>query len=102
MIWGLCGWGMVVSQQHRLIGISPNLAAILLALNSAALYFAVSASGAIGAVAIGWIDPHLLPFVSTLLIAASAVSAEVAHRLIAAKRRTAIPLVTSRAFGTQS
>jgi predicted MFS family arabinose efflux permease len=48
VVWGFCGWGLVVSQQHRLIGIAPPLAPILLALNAAAIYLAVSASGAVG------------------------------------------------------
>lgn len=81
-IWGVCGWGVVVSQQHRLVGITPSLAPILLALNAAVIYLAVSASGALGALAIQAMDPHLLPLLSTVLILGGIVSAELAHRLI--------------------
>jgi hypothetical protein len=43
---GRRGWGLVVLQQHRLIGIAPALAPIPLTLNAAAIYLAVSASWA--------------------------------------------------------
>src|SRR5262245_46947172 len=81
-IWGMCGWWLVVSQQHRLVGIAPTLAPILIALNAAAIYFAVSASGAVGALAMQVLGPHDLPFLSTILILAGIVSAELSHRLI--------------------
>lgn len=81
-VWGFCGWGLVVSQQHRLIGIAPALAPILLALNAAAIYLAVSASGAVGGLVMGMLGPHDLPFVSTLLILAGIATAELAYRLI--------------------
>lgn len=87
-VWGACGWGLVVAQQHRLVDIAPPLAPILLALNASAIYIAVSASGAVGALAIeGGLDPHRLPLLSTLLILAGLASAELAHRLI--RRRPA-------------
>jgi DHA1 family inner membrane transport protein len=44
VVWGLCGWGLLVPQQHRLIGIDPASAPLLLGLNSAALYCSPSAS----------------------------------------------------------
>ena len=81
-VWGFCGWGLVVSQQHRLIGIAPALAPILLALNAAAIYLAVSASGAVGGLVMGMLGAHDLPFVSTLLIFGGIATAELAHRLI--------------------
>jgi predicted MFS family arabinose efflux permease len=81
-VWGMCGWGLFVSQQHRLVGIAPTLAPILIALNAAAIYFAVSTSGAVGALAMRVLDPHDLPFLSTLLILGGIFSAEMAHRLI--------------------
>jgi DHA1 family inner membrane transport protein len=52
IVWGVCGWGLLVPQQHRLITISPASAPLLLGLNSAALYFGVSAAGAVGAASI--------------------------------------------------
>jgi predicted MFS family arabinose efflux permease len=82
----VCGWGLVVSQQHRLVAIAPGLAPILLALNGAAVYLAVSASGAVGALALGVLDPHQLPYLSTVLILGGILSAELAHRLIRDRR----------------
>jgi DHA1 family inner membrane transport protein len=82
ILWGICGWALVVAQQHRLVGIAPALSPILLALNAAAIYLAISASGAAGALIMRGLDPHDLPFLSTALILASVLAAELAHRLI--------------------
>jgi MFS transporter, DHA1 family, inner membrane transport protein len=81
-IWGMCGWSLVVTQQHRLIGFAPTLAPILIALNASAIYLAVSASGAVGALAIKQIDPHALPFFSSILIFCGLFTAELAYWLI--------------------
>jgi predicted MFS family arabinose efflux permease len=81
-IWGFCGWGFVVSQQHRLVGIDAGLAPILLALNASAIYLAISAAAAVGALVVGVIDPHHLPLVTSVLVIASLVCAELAYRLI--------------------
>jgi MFS transporter, DHA1 family, inner membrane transport protein len=83
-IWGFCGWGFVVSQQHRLVSIDAGLAPILLALNASAIYLAISAAAAVGALVVGVIDPYHLPFVTSVLVIASLVCAELAYRLIRA------------------
>lgn len=90
-VWGLCGWGFVVAQQHRLVGIAPPLAPILLALNAAAIYLAVSVAGALGGLMIGLLDPHALPILSALLIAGGLFGAELSHRLIRGGRASAAP-----------
>ena len=89
-VWGCCGWGLVVSQQHRLIGIAPGLTPILLALNAAAIYVAVSASGAMGGLVLGMLGSHELPIVSTLLILGGLATAELAHRLIRKRKESAV------------
>jgi predicted MFS family arabinose efflux permease len=81
-IWGFCGWGFVVSQQHRLVSIDAGLAPILLALNASAIYLAISAAAAVGALVVGVIDPHHLPLVTSVLVIASLFCAELAYRLI--------------------
>jgi MFS transporter, DHA1 family, inner membrane transport protein len=81
-VWGLCGWGFVVAQQHRLVGMAPALAPILLALNASAIYLAVSVSGAAGALAIRAIDAHRVPLLSAVLILAALGLAELTHRRI--------------------
>jgi len=82
VVWGLCGWGMVVPQQHRLISITPSAAPLLLGLNSAALYVGVSMSGALGGVAISVFDRHSLGLVGSVFIAIALFVAERAYRRI--------------------
>jgi predicted MFS family arabinose efflux permease len=72
----------VVSQQHRLVSIDAGLAPILLALNASAIYLAISAAAAVGALVVGVIDPHHLPLVTSVLVIASLFCAELAYRLI--------------------
>jgi Arabinose efflux permease len=82
IVWGLCGWGFLVPQQHRLVGIAPTLAPILLALNAATIYVAVSFSGALGALALRTIDPYDLGLIGAVLILLGLCAAELAWRLI--------------------
>jgi predicted MFS family arabinose efflux permease len=81
-LWGVCGWGFVVAQQHRLVAITPALSPILLGLNASALHLGISVSGAAGALAMRWLSPHDLPLLSTALVLGGALGAEFAHRLI--------------------
>jgi len=80
--WGLCGWGLIVPQQHRLIGIAPTRAPILIALNASTIYLAVAASGVLGAAMIRIVTPYGLGLVGAVLIFLGLVTAEVAHRKI--------------------
>jgi len=79
VVWGLCGWGLLVPQQHRLIGIAPTLAPLLMGLNSAALYIGASAAGLIGAAGISFLGSHELGVLGAALIAFSLLAAELAH-----------------------
>lgn len=67
-VWGICGWGFVVPQQHRLIGLAPQSTPILLALYTMAVYAGTSASGVIGALALQVMDRHQLPLIGAGLI----------------------------------
>ena len=87
VIWGLCGWGVVVPQQHRLISITPAAAPLLLGLNSAALYVGVSMSGVLGGAAITWLDSHALGLVGSVFLVAALVVAELAQQRIARRQR---------------
>ncbi len=95
VVWGVCGWGFVVAQQHRLIGIAPALSAILLGLNVSALQLAISASSAGGALALRWLPAHDLPLISMAFAAAAALCAELAYRLIA-KPAPVVPSLSVR------
>ncbi|MBV8123594.1 MAG: MFS transporter [Paucibacter sp.] len=83
VVWGLCGWGFVVPQQHRLINITPSAAPLLLGLNSAALYVGVSMSGLLGGAAINLIDRHSLGLVGSVFIVLALFTAEWAHSSMA-------------------
>jgi len=80
-VWGTCGWGLVVCQQHRLVALDQKLAPLLLALNASAIYLAIGASGAIGAILLGRVDAHYLPLIGAVLIGAGGVMGEIAQRL---------------------
>jgi predicted MFS family arabinose efflux permease len=77
----MCGWGLVVCQQHRLVALDQKLAPLLLALNASAIYVAIGASGAVGALLLGRVDAHYLPLIGAVLIAAGGIMGELAHRL---------------------
>jgi len=82
VIWGACGWGLLVPQQHRLIGLAPASAPLLLGLNSAALYVGVSTAGVIGAAGISLLDRHQLGLIGAGLLLVALVFAGQANRLI--------------------
>jgi predicted MFS family arabinose efflux permease len=81
-VWGVCGWGFYMAQQHRLVSIAPTLAPVVLALNASVLYFAISVSSVAGALALSVWDPHKLPWLGAALIVVGIAGAETAHRLI--------------------
>jgi predicted MFS family arabinose efflux permease len=82
VIWGLCGWGLVVPQQARLISIAPAAAPLLMGLNSAALYVGVSIAGVVGATGITLMDRHLLGLIAAVPIMLALVLAQLASRHI--------------------
>jgi DHA1 family inner membrane transport protein len=81
-IWGLCGWGLIVPQQQRLVKIAPRVAPLLLALNNTATYGGLACSGVLGGLALLFMDRHYLSIVGAGLIAIAFILAEVAHRCI--------------------
>lgn len=82
VIWGLCGWGLLVPQQHRLVKIAPEIAPVLLALNNTATYGGLACSGLIGGAVLLYVDPRYLSVVGAGLIAIALVLAEAAHHCI--------------------
>lgn len=94
VVWGLCAWGLLVPQQHRLISLSPGSAPLLLGLNSAALYVGVSASGVIGAAGITLLDRHRLGFIGAAFIVLALVIAQQADRLIRREKTNNTKLAT--------
>jgi MFS transporter, DHA1 family, inner membrane transport protein len=76
LVWGFCGWGFVIPQQHRLIGLAPQLSSILLALYASAVYAGTSASGIIGGITLMLVGPSKLPVVGAGLIVCGLIAAE--------------------------
>jgi DHA1 family inner membrane transport protein len=88
VIWGLCGWGLIVPQQHRLVKIAPQVAPLLLALNNTATYTGLACSGVLGGLALLFLDRHYLSVVGAGLIAIALVLAKAADVFI---ERTVVP-----------
>ncbi|WP_228895916.1 MFS transporter [Pseudoduganella aquatica] len=95
VVWGVCGWGLLVPQQHRLISLAPASAPLLLGLNSAALYVGVSAAGVIGAASITFLDRHQIGLVGAALLAAAFIIARLADRLIRKEQAVVRPLAAA-------
>jgi len=93
IVWGVCGWGLLVPQQHRLIGLAPAMAPVLMGLHTAAIYVGVSASGVIGAAAIASIGKYYLGVVGAAFVAIALLAAELAHWRISSRRHDASRLV---------
>lgn len=83
-IWGVCAWGFVVPQQHRLIAIVPEAAPIVLSLYAMAVYGGASAAAVIGAIALRYMPPHELPLVGAGLIFSGILVDELTRRRLAA------------------
>jgi predicted MFS family arabinose efflux permease len=96
VIWGLCGWGLIVPQQHRLVKIAPQVAPLLLALNNTATYVGLACSGMLGGVVLLSMDRHYLGIVGAGLVAIALILAEAAHRYIERETET-VRLATPRA-----
>jgi len=82
VIWGICGWGLLVPQQHRLLEIFPQMGALLMSLNSGAIYLGVSASGVLGALGITFVGKYNLGWMSAGFLVVAFILAQLAHRLI--------------------
>jgi predicted MFS family arabinose efflux permease len=85
-IWGACGWGVLVPQQHRLVTIAPHIAPVVLGLNTSCTYLGVSAAGVVGAIAIETAGARWLGAVGAVLIVVALVMAELASFRIDAAR----------------
>ncbi|WP_040786855.1 MFS transporter [Massilia niastensis] len=96
-IWGLCGWGLLVPQQHRLIGLAPAAAPLLLGLNSAALYVGVSSAGLIGGVGVNLLTGAQLGYLGAAFLAAALGLALHTSRLIGGQAARAAAPVAEKA-----
>ncbi len=94
---GICGSGLIVPQQHRLVQLSPHVAPLLVALNNTATYIGLACSGLLGGAVLQSIGGRYLSVVAAALIGFAWVLSEAAYRRIeqpgmaphaAASRRT--------------
>lgn len=76
LIWGICGWGFTVAQQHRLTSIRPDHSQILLGLYAMAVYLGAAASGIIGALTLQALGPRSLPLAGATLVVAGFLMSE--------------------------
>jgi predicted MFS family arabinose efflux permease len=74
--------------------VAPQIAPVVLGLNTSCSYLGVSVGGVIGAIGIQMVDAHQLGFVGAVLIIVALVAAEIAGRSInaanLAKRNSAL------------
>jgi len=89
-VWGGCGWGILVPQQHRLVSLAPALAPIVVGLNTSGTYLGVTTAGVVGALGIKVLGGHQLGLLSASLLVLALVTAELAARKIASAR-SAVP-----------
>ncbi|MER6523225.1 MFS transporter [Streptomyces sp. NPDC060334] len=82
LVWGVCGWGLLAPQTHRLITAMPTAAPLLTGLASAAVYIGVSAAPLVGQAGMAWFGAHWLGAVGAAFIALGLVAAESAHAVI--------------------
>ncbi|MBF6989047.1 MULTISPECIES: MFS transporter [unclassified Cupriavidus] len=82
IIWGICGWGLIVPQQHRLVQLSPYVAPLLLALNNTATYIGLACSGVLGGVVLPLTGGEYLSLVAAALIAMALAFSAAAHRCL--------------------
>ena len=87
MVWGVCGWGVIVPQQHRLVSMAPGAASLLLALNNTATYGGLACSSMLGGVLLLFLDAHKLSWVGAGMIAIALALAEITYLAMVRQRR---------------
>ncbi|MBZ4318520.1 MFS transporter [Streptomyces huiliensis] len=88
-VFAVAGFSMSAPQQHRLIGLNPPLASVLVSLHASILYLAIALAGAVGGVAVKTGGPDSLGFVAAAVALLGLLTSELAHRLV--RRREAAP-----------
>ncbi|QJR20262.1 MFS transporter [Pelagibacterium halotolerans] len=73
--YALAAFAITTPQQHRLMSLRPDAAAVLISLNQAVLYLAIAMSGVVGALGIQWVGAQYVSLIAAILaIIALAVS----------------------------
>ncbi|BBP99540.1 MFS transporter [Burkholderia sp. SFA1] len=82
-IWGACAWGVLVPQQFRLASLNPPMTAVLVGLNTSAIYIGVSIAGTLGAAVIPLTGSHNLGYLAAVPVAIAILVSALATRRIA-------------------
>ncbi|MFI2212314.1 MFS transporter [Streptomyces sp. NPDC020141] len=98
VVYGAAAFAITSPQQHRLITLEPGSASVLVSLNAAILYLAISLSGAVGAVGISWAGAGSLPLIAAGLAAIALLVSEIGHRM--SRRARTGGAVLAEAAGT--
>ncbi|MGW7461125.1 MFS transporter [Streptomyces sp. NPDC054797] len=101
LVWGVCGWGLLAPQTHRLITAMPTAAPLLTGLASAAVYIGVSAAPLVGQAGMAWFGAHWLGAVGAVFIALGLVAAEAAHAVIRRRGPDQVPAAQAQLLPTK-
>jgi hypothetical protein len=90
MLWGACGWAMLVPIQHRLAGVNPAVAQMSISLSSSANYAGVSLAPVIGHFFLDrGVDMRYLGVPSAAIVVAGLLIGEAGYLLIRRGQRQA-------------
>ncbi|OLZ43412.1 MFS transporter [Amycolatopsis coloradensis] len=93
VLYGFAAFAITTPQQHRLVTLEPAAASVLVSLNAAILYLAISLSGVVGGVGIDVVGATNLSLVAAGIAVAALALSELGHRFTA--RRSPAPVATS-------
>ncbi|GAA2780638.1 MFS transporter [Saccharopolyspora taberi] len=79
-LYGAMAFAITTPQQHRLITLEPESAPVLVSLNAAVLYLAISLSGIVGAIGIDTVGANLISAVAAVVAIGALALSEIAHR----------------------
>jgi predicted MFS family arabinose efflux permease len=83
MLWGACGWAMLVPIQHRLAGVNPAVAQMSISLSSSANYVGVSLAPVIGHFFLDHgVDMRYLGMPSAAIVVAGLLIGEAGYLLV--------------------
>jgi DHA1 family inner membrane transport protein len=80
--FAVAAFAITTPQQHRLIALKPQSAAVLISLNQAVLYLAIALSGLVGGLGVDWIGANHVSYIAAALAAASLLLSQLAKRII--------------------
>ncbi|MFZ5963065.1 MFS transporter [Thalassococcus sp. BH17M4-6] len=87
-VWSVCGWSFMAGQQLRLLGLAPQSASVVLALNAAAIYVGSAAGSAVGAQVLHLTGPGLLGVAASIAMLATLGHILWSHRAATLSSRT--------------